>query len=61
MPLVTERNTLGVLMLENRQQPNSFVPGDLPFLQAVADIIALEIAHAGDLPTLKQLLESNSS
>jgi len=33
-------------MLENRRQPGSFVPADLSFLQALADLIALSIENA---------------
>ena len=46
IPLFTGQTKVGVLMLENRRQPGSFVPADLPFLRAVADLIALSIENA---------------
>ena len=46
IPLFTGQTKVGVLMLENRHQPGSFVPADLPFLRAVADLIALSIENA---------------
>jgi len=36
----------GVLVLENLHQPRSFVPADLPFLQAVMDLVALAVENA---------------
>jgi GAF domain-containing protein len=44
MPLITAQNKVGVLMLENRHQPISFAPADLPFLQDVAELIALRFS-----------------
>jgi signal transduction histidine kinase len=46
IPLFTGQTKVGVLMLENRRQPSSFIPADLPFLRAVADLIALSIRSA---------------
>ncbi len=46
LPLITDQTRVGVLMLENRRQPGSFVRADLPFLRAVADLIALSIENA---------------
>ena len=49
-------------MLENRRQPGSFVPADLPFLRAVADLIALSIENARlneELRTTQALEEAN--
>ena len=62
MPLVTGHNTVGVLMLENRHQANSFVLADLPFLQSVAELIALAIENAArsrELQTAQALSEAN--
>jgi signal transduction histidine kinase len=46
IPLFTGQTKVGVLTLVNRRQPGSFVPADLPFLRAVADLIALSIENA---------------
>ncbi len=46
IPLITGQTKVGVLVLENRRQPGSFVRADLPFLQGVADLIALSIGNA---------------
>jgi len=46
MPLFTGQTKVGVLRLENRHQPDSFVREDIPFLKAVADLIALSIENA---------------
>ncbi len=46
IPLITNQTKVGVLMLENLHQPGSFVQADLPFLQAVAGIIAQAIENA---------------
>jgi len=46
IPLFTGQTKVGALMLENRRQPGSFVPADLSFLQALADLIALSIENA---------------
>jgi signal transduction histidine kinase len=46
MPLFTGESKVGVLMLENLEEPGSFVQTDLPFLQAVVDLIALAIQNA---------------
>jgi signal transduction histidine kinase len=46
MPLSTGENKVGVLILENLEQTESFVPADLPFLQAVVDLIALAVQNA---------------
>jgi signal transduction histidine kinase len=45
-PLITSQTKVGVLMLENLCQPGSFVQADLPFLQAVAGLIARSIESA---------------
>lgn len=62
MPLITDRAKVGVLVLENRRQPGSFVPADLPFLRAMADLIALSIENAHlneELQATKALKEAN--
>jgi signal transduction histidine kinase len=46
MPLSTGESKVGVLMLENLEKPESFVQTDLPFLQAVVDLIALAVQNA---------------
>jgi signal transduction histidine kinase len=46
IPLITDQTKVGVLVLENRHQPESFVLADLPFLQEVADLIALCVKNA---------------
>ncbi len=46
IPLISGQTKVGVLVLENRHQPDSFVPADLPFLQEVADLTALFIESA---------------
>jgi signal transduction histidine kinase len=59
IPLFTGQTKVGVLTLENRHQPESFVPGDLPFLQKVADLIALSIEniHLSEKRQAAQVLE----
>ncbi|MGD2103662.1 MAG: ATP-binding protein, partial [Anaerolineae bacterium] len=46
MPLFTGESKIGVLALENRVRPTSFVEADLPFLQAVVDLVALAVQNA---------------
>jgi signal transduction histidine kinase len=46
IPLIADQTKVGVSMLENLRQPDSFVQADLPFLQAVADLIARSIENA---------------
>ena len=61
MPLITDHK-VGTLTLENRRQPGSFSRNDLPFWQAVADLIALAIdnAHlAEELQEAQALAEAN--
>jgi signal transduction histidine kinase len=62
IPLMTGQTVIGVLLLENRRQPNSFAQIDLTFLQAVADLIALAIESVRlkeDLKTIEALREAN--
>jgi signal transduction histidine kinase len=46
VPLISGETRVGVLMLENLHDANSFVRADLPFLQTVADLIALSVEGA---------------
>ncbi|MFO7741293.1 MAG: ATP-binding protein [Anaerolineae bacterium] len=46
MPLFTGETKVGVLMLESLEEPRSFAQADLPFLQAVVDLVALAIQNA---------------
>ena len=46
IPLIADQTKVGVSMLENLRQPDGFVHADLPFLQAVADLIARSIENA---------------
>ena len=62
MPLFTGDTKIGVLMLENLQQPASFVEPDLMFLQTVADLIAPAVENARlrrELQTSRALEEAN--
>jgi signal transduction histidine kinase len=61
LPLITGKK-VGVLTLENRRQPGSFIPADLPFWEAVADLIALAIENAllaQELQDTQALSEAN--
>ncbi len=53
MPLITGQK-VGVLTLENRRQPGSFVPTDIPFWKAVADLIATAIENARLIQELQE-------
>ena len=46
MPLISGETKMGVLMLENLRNANSFVRADLPFFRTVADLVALSIEGA---------------
>jgi signal transduction histidine kinase len=62
IPLFTGDTKIGVLMLENLQQPESFVEPDLTFLQAVADLVAPAVENARlrrELQTSHALEEAN--
>ena len=62
MPLFTGETKVGALMLENRRRPGSFVPADLPFLRALADLIALSVENARlrkELQATRALEEAN--
>lgn len=45
VPLMTSKVKIGALVLENRSQPDQFMPEDVPFLETVADLIALAIEN----------------
>jgi signal transduction histidine kinase len=62
IPLFSGQAKVGVLTLVNRHQPDSFVPADLAFLRAVADLIALSIENAylnEELQATRALEEAN--
>jgi len=62
IPLSTAETKVGVLRLENRHRPGSFVREDIPFLEAVADLIALSIENARlreELQAAQALEEAN--
>jgi signal transduction histidine kinase len=46
VPLISGETKVGVLMLENLHDANSFVRADLPFFQTVTDLIALSVEGA---------------
>jgi signal transduction histidine kinase len=46
VPLITDQTKIGALVLENRSKPSHFTRADLPFLEAVARLIALSIDNA---------------
>ena len=46
IPLLSGETKVGVLMLENLHDANSFTPSDLAFLQTVADLVALSVEGA---------------
>jgi signal transduction histidine kinase len=61
MPLITDQK-IGILTLENRHQPGSFVSEDLPFWKALADLVALAIKNAlltQELQASQALSEAN--
>ncbi|MDY6878436.1 MAG: ATP-binding protein [Chloroflexota bacterium] len=62
IPLFSGETKVGVLRLENRHQPDSFVRADIPFLEAVTDLIALTIENARlreELQATQALEEAN--
>jgi signal transduction histidine kinase len=62
IPLFTGEAKVGVLMLENQRQPHTLVREDVPFLRAVADLIALSIENARlkhELQVTRSLEEAN--
>jgi signal transduction histidine kinase len=62
IPLISSETKMGVLMLENLRDANSFVRADLPFLQTVTDLIALSVEGARlreDFQSAQALSEAN--
>jgi len=62
VPLVKGRAKVGVLVLHNQHRPGGFVPEDVPFLQAVADLIAIAIEDTRlreELQAARSLSEAN--
>jgi signal transduction histidine kinase len=62
VPLVTGQTKVGALVLENRSKPSRFTHADLPFLEAVAQLIALSIDNArlrDELQNVRALEEAN--
>jgi signal transduction histidine kinase len=62
MPLVTGQTEVGALVLENRGKPSHFTQADLPFLAAVAQLIALALDNARlrhELQNVRALEEAN--
>jgi len=62
IPLLSGQTRIGVLVLENLRQPGSFAAEDLPFLQAVADLLAISIENARlreELQATQALSEAN--
>ena len=62
MPLFSGEAEVGALMLENRQRQHGFAESDMPFLRALADLIALttENTHLRrDLQATQALEEAN--
>jgi signal transduction histidine kinase len=62
IPLTAGQTRVGALLLENRSKINSFSPEDIPFLEAVGDLMALSIENARlrqELQTTRALEEAN--
>jgi signal transduction histidine kinase len=62
VPLVTGQSKVGALVLENRGNPSRFARADLPFLEAVAQLIALSVDNArlrDELQNVRALEEAN--
>jgi signal transduction histidine kinase len=62
VPLVTGQTRVGALVLENRREAGGFVRTDMPFLQALADLIAFSIESARlreELQVTRALEEAN--
>ncbi len=62
VPLRTGSERVGVLVLENLRQDGTFDSSDLPFLEAVAELIALSIDNmhlSSELQDTKALKEAN--
>jgi signal transduction histidine kinase len=62
VPLIAGQARVGVLVLETRGSARRFAHADLPFLEAVAQLIALSIEHArlrDELRNVRALEETN--
>ena len=62
IPLISGETKVGVLMLENLHTTNSFTSTNLPFLQTVADLVALSVESAllrEDVQSTQALSEAN--
>lgn len=62
IPLITAQAKVGVFLLENHTSSGSFVEDDIPFLQAVSDLVALAIENARlrkELQETRALEEAN--
>ena len=62
IPLITGQAKVGALVLENRSRSAAFGPADLPFLEALADLLALSIENARlreELQAVQALEEAN--
>jgi signal transduction histidine kinase len=62
IPMRAGEERIGVLVLENLRQPTNFQADDMPFLQAVADLVALSAASSQlmhDLRASQSLAEAN--
>lgn len=62
VPLIAGQDKLGVLILENLQQPGSFTQSDLAFLQSVADLMAVAVKNIQlqeELRTVQAMEEAN--
>ena len=62
VPLIAAETAVGALVLENRSQTEAFGPDDLPFLKALAELVALAIENArlrDELQAVQTLEEAN--
>jgi signal transduction histidine kinase len=62
IPLIAGQAKVGALLLENRSKSSCFAQDEIPFLKAVADIIALSVENARQrekLQTAQALKEAN--
>ena len=62
VPMRAGEDRIGVLVLENLRQPSNLQAGDIPFLQAVADLVGLTVVSSQlkhDLRASQALAEAN--
>jgi len=62
VPLIAAETTVGALVLENRSQTEAFQAEDLPFLKALAELVALAVENArlrDELLAVQTLEEAN--